>query len=71
MKWDAVTSQAQREAAARYDADNTMQLKIKLNRRTDADIIEFLSQQQNKQGLIKRLLREEMERQRAGITGDE
>ena len=64
MRWDAKTSQAQREAAARYDADNTVRVSLKLNRRTDADIIAYLQGQPNKQGLIKTLLRAEMEKGR-------
>ena len=63
MKWDAITSQAQREAGARYDADMTVRVSLKLNRKTDADILDYLSRQENKQGLIKRLIRERMERE--------
>lgn len=37
-------------------------MTVKLNVRTDMDIIRFLWTVPNKQGLIKRLLREEMER---------
>ena len=46
----------------KYDAVNTTQIKIKLNRKTDADIIEFLETLENKQGTIKRLIREEVKR---------
>ena len=60
MKWDAKTSQAQREASARYDADNTKAVKLKLNIKTDADILAWLSKQPNKQGYIKSLIREDM-----------
>lgn len=47
---------------ARYDAANTVQIRLKLNRKTDADIIALLDAAENKQGLIKRLLREYIER---------
>lgn len=40
-----------------YDKANTVGLYIKLNKKTDADIIEALNECENKQGLIKRLLR--------------
>ena len=60
MKWDAKTSQAQREAGARYDADMTVRVSLKLNKKTDADILDFLAGQTNKQGLIKELIRERM-----------
>ena len=41
-----------------YDKANTKGLYIKLNKKTDADIIEFLETVGNKQGLIKSLIRE-------------
>lgn len=46
----------------KYDKANTIQLKLKLNRHTDADIIEFLEASGNKQGTIKALIRSEIER---------
>ena len=48
---------------AAWDADNTRQIKIKLNLRTDADILEKLSQTENIQGYIKQLIREDMKRE--------
>ena len=47
---------------AKYDANNTIQVKLKLNLNTDADIIEFLNKSDNKQGTIKQLIRAEIER---------
>lgn len=44
----------------RYNRETTTALSIKLNNRTDADILEFLTQVPNKQGLIKNLLRKYM-----------
>ena len=41
----------------RYDEQNTIQVKIKLNKKTDADIIEYLNASGNKQGTIKEALR--------------
>ena len=38
------------------------QIKFELNKNTDADILDFLESVPNKQGLIKKLLREEMAR---------
>lgn len=40
-----------------YDKVNCKGLYIKLNKKTDADIIEFLDSVGNKQGLIKELIR--------------
>lgn len=41
----------------KYDAKNTVQVIIKLNKNTDADIIEYLNASGNKQGTIKEALR--------------
>ena len=64
MRWDAKTSQAQREAAARYDSEHTRQITLKLNTGTDADILAYLdtvkTQPGGMQGLIKQLIRENM-----------
>lgn len=52
-----MTSKAQREAQKRYDAKNTKFIGLKLNRRTDADIIEKLETVPNVQGFIKECIR--------------
>ena len=52
-----VTSKAQLRAQAKYDKDNTVQVKLKLNKKTDADIIKRLSEVDNTQGYIKELIR--------------
>ena len=44
-------------AQARYDAKTAYKVGIKLNRRTDADIITALDAAPNKQALIKEALR--------------
>lgn len=56
------TSQAQMRAIAKYDAKNTIQIKMKLNLTTDADIIEKLKEVENKQGYIKQLIRDDIGR---------
>lgn len=45
------------EAQERYDKENTIRITIKLNKKTEADIIEKLNSVDNKQGYIKRLIR--------------
>lgn len=45
------------ERQARYDAKNTRRYTIKLNVRTDADIIAKLESVDNVQGYIKDLIR--------------
>ena len=47
------------EAQERYDKENTIRFTIKLNKKTEADIIEKLNSVDNKQGYIKRLIRED------------
>lgn len=56
----AKTSTAQRRAIAKYDAENTVQVRLKLNKGTDADILARLSEVDSKQGYIKRLIREDI-----------
>lgn len=46
-----------KDAQARYDEANTVQIKLKLNIKTDADILARLEQVGNKQGYIKALIR--------------
>lgn len=57
-----MATKAQIKAVANYDKKNTVGLYLKLNKTTDADIIELLAQQENKQGFIKELLREYMKK---------
>lgn len=47
----------------KWDRENTRQIRLKLNVRTDADILEFLDTVENKQGLIKRLIRNHIKAQ--------
>lgn len=54
------TTEAQKRATAKYDAVNTIQFKLKLNRKTDADIIAKLDATENVQGYIKSLIRQDI-----------
>ena len=54
------TSDAQKRAVAKYDAANTKSYLLKLNRKTDADIIAHLDQQPNKLAYLKKLIRDDM-----------
>ena len=49
-----------REYLAEYDKQNTRQIKLKLNTRTDADVLEQLDRQKNIQGYIKQLIRNDI-----------
>lgn len=47
---------AEKRAKEKYDSKNTVQIKLKLNLKTDKDILEALKRSGNKQGYIKRLI---------------
>ena len=56
-------SDAKRKTNMDYDRKNTKLIGMKLNKNTDADILEYLSTQENIQGYLKRLIREDMKRE--------
>lgn len=45
-----------------WQAENTTRVYVKLNNRTDADILEALERQESKQGFIKACIREYLKR---------
>ena len=49
------------KASVKYNEANVKQIKLNLNIKTDADIIEKLTACSNKQGYIKSLIRKDME----------
>ncbi len=53
-------SEARKRANAKYDKANTKSVQLKLNLKTDADIIEKLDQVPSKMGYIKKLIREDI-----------
>lgn len=55
-----MTTEAQRRANARYDEQSTTQIKMKLNNKTDKDILDYLKTKSNKQGYIKQLIRNDI-----------
>lgn len=54
---------AKRRAIQKYDSANTKQIHLKLNIKTDADIIERLSGMNSIQGYIKDLIRADIAEQ--------
>ena len=48
-----------------YEKNNCTRVSIKLGNKTDADIIERLNKQDNKQGYVKELIRRDIERDKA------
>lgn len=53
-------TEAQKRAKAKYDKANTKQVIMKLNLKTDADIFAKLDSEQNVQGYIKGLIRQDI-----------
>ena len=49
------------KAVWEYNKENTVQVALRLNKNTDEDIIKWLNNQENKQGYIKYLIREDIE----------
>ncbi len=57
----------------RYDEWNTAQIKLKLNLKTDADILEWIKQQKygrstSIQGSIKKLIRQEIAKHHSTVV---
>lgn len=52
-----MATEAEKRARIKYDSANTTQIHLKLNKKTDADILEKLGTVVNKQGYIKDLIR--------------
>ena len=52
--------ESQKKAQAAYDKAHTQQVMLKLNKVTDADILEKLHQTANRQGYIKELIRRDI-----------
>lgn len=53
-------TEAQKRAGEKYDSAHTVQIKMKLNKGTDADILKKLESVPNKQGYIKALIRADL-----------
>lgn len=60
---DKKARRARQQAA--YDKRATRQIILKLNRNTDADILQILDAQENRQGYIKKLIRDDIARRAA------
>lgn len=57
-----MTSEARKRAQLKYNKAHTKQVTLRLNKRTESDIIEWLGKSDNKQGYIKALIRADMAR---------
>lgn len=56
------TREARRRAEKKYQSVNTKLLQIRLNFRTDQDILDKLSTEESMSGYVKRLIREDIRR---------
>lgn len=52
----------QKEAAAKYNKENIIQVKFSFNKKTDADIIKHLQPMYNKTSYIKQLIRNDIKK---------
>lgn len=59
-----MASEAQIFASMKYDAVNTKRISLKLNKKTDKDILNKLSSVDNMQGYIKGLIRRDMHKEK-------
>lgn len=59
-----MATEAQLRAAYKYDKANTIGLRLKLNLKTDADVIARLKSVPNKQGYIKALIRADIAKEK-------
>lgn len=55
-----MATEARLRANKKYDDANTRQIKFKFNIKSDADILEKLDSVENKQGYIKKLIRDDI-----------
>lgn len=61
--------EARTKAQEKYDKEHTKGIYLKLNLRTDLDIIRWFWEQPSKQGAIKQLIREEIARKKTEEAG--
>lgn len=59
-----MASESQLRAIEKYQKANVKAMTLKLNKKTDADILEFLETQDSKMGIIKQCIREHMKREK-------
>ena len=60
-----------KRAISKYDAENTNRIQLKLNKKTDADILEKFDSVGNKQGYIKTLIRDDIQEEKGSSISTE
>lgn len=61
MTEETKTPKSKLKANKRYNQKNIFRFTLQLNRKTDADIIQYLSTKKNKNGYIKEIIRIDMD----------
>ena len=62
MKKRKAYTESHIRAQRKYNSANIVQVSFKVNRKTEPDILKKLESVENKQGYIKQLIREDIER---------
>ena len=52
---------ANTEYLAQYEKENLRQIRLKINRKTEPELLAWIEKQENIQGYIKELIRKDME----------
>ena len=55
---------ANMEYLNQYEKENIRQIRLKINRKTETELLEWIEKQENIQGYIKRLILEDMKREK-------
>lgn len=61
-------SEAQAKANAKYVKENQRQIMVKVNRKTEPEMLKWIEQHDNLQGYIKSLILADMEKHRNSST---
>lgn len=59
------TSETKKKYDLKYQKQNIRQIKLNINKRTEPDLIEWIDKQDNVQGYLKQLIRNDMIRKGA------
>ena len=54
---------SQQEYMANYEKENLRQIRLKINRKTESELLEWIEKQENIQGYIKGLIRDDMRKE--------
>ncbi len=64
MKFKLTEEFDQGKYVQKYIKENIRQIRLTLNQQTEQDLIDWIEQQPNKQGYLKKLIRADMERKK-------